>query len=125
MIGMNSPTLPPVTLTDDSMRLCAMLLAVASDPAGTKARLDELSAATATLRTAIDEHAGVSHRLRRLRRRKMPWQPKSRTRWRARSLLRTRRLPSTWRHLRMRPGPRLSTIARLSLRSASRSTKPE
>jgi hypothetical protein len=58
MISM-APTLPPVTLTDEAMKLCAALLAIAADPAGTKSRLDELTAATAVLRSAIDEHAGV------------------------------------------------------------------
>ena len=58
MISM-APNLPPVTLTDEAMKLAAALLQIAADPAGTKSRLDELSAATATLRTAIDEHAGV------------------------------------------------------------------
>jgi hypothetical protein len=54
-----APTLPPVTLTDEAMKLCAALLQIAADPGGTQVRLAELSAATATLRTAIDEHAGV------------------------------------------------------------------
>jgi hypothetical protein len=54
-----APNLPPVTLTDEAMKLCAALLQIASDPTGTKSRLDELTAATATLRAAIDEHAGV------------------------------------------------------------------
>ena len=59
MIGMNSPNLPPVTLTDEAMKLAAALLQIASDPGGTRERLDQLTAATATLRSAIDEHAGV------------------------------------------------------------------
>ena len=54
-----APNLPPVTLTDEAMKLCATILAVASDPAGTKSRLDELNAATTTLRAAIDEHAAA------------------------------------------------------------------
>jgi hypothetical protein len=59
MISM-APTLPPVTLTDEAMKLCAALLAIAADPAGTKSRLDELTAATAAYRSAIEEHAAVS-----------------------------------------------------------------
>ena len=60
MIGMmNAPSLPPATLSDEAMKLCAVVLAVASDPAGTAQRLQQLNEATATLRAAIDEHAGV------------------------------------------------------------------
>ena len=58
MISM-APTLPPVTLTDEAMKLCAALLAIAADPSGTKARLDELNAATAAYRSVIDEHAAA------------------------------------------------------------------
>ena len=54
-----APNLPPVTLTDEAMKLAATLLQVASDPGGTQARLAELAAATAALRAAIDGHAGV------------------------------------------------------------------
>ena len=54
-----APNLPPVTLTDEAMKLAATLLQIAADPSGTQARLAELSAATAALRAAIDEHAGV------------------------------------------------------------------
>ena len=56
---MNVPTLPPVTLTDEAMKLCATILAVAADPAGTKSRLDELNTATTTLRAEIDGHAAA------------------------------------------------------------------
>jgi hypothetical protein len=60
MIGMmNAPSLPPTALADDALKLCATILAITADPSGTQARLAELSAATATLRSAIDEHAGV------------------------------------------------------------------
>jgi hypothetical protein len=60
MIGMmNAPSLPPTALADDAPKLCATILAITADPSGTQARLAELSAATATLRSAIDEHAGV------------------------------------------------------------------
>ena len=58
MISM-APSLPPVTLTDEAMKLCAALLAIAADPSGTKARLDELDAATAAYRSVIDEHAAA------------------------------------------------------------------
>ena len=55
---MNSPSMPPpVPLSDEAMKLAAVLLAVAADPAGTKSRLDELNAATTTLRAEIDAHA--------------------------------------------------------------------
>ena len=54
-----TPPLPPVTLTDEAMKLAAALLQIAADPTGTKSRLDELTTATAALRAAIDEHAGV------------------------------------------------------------------
>jgi uncharacterized protein (DUF3084 family) len=54
-----APNLPLVTLTDEAMKLCASLLAMAADPSGTKARLDELSAATAAYRSVIDEHAAA------------------------------------------------------------------
>ena len=56
MIGMNTLSLPPVTLTDDSMRLCATLLQIAADPNATAARLTELNTATQGLRDAIAEH---------------------------------------------------------------------
>ena len=52
-----TPSLPPVTLTDDALRLAAALLQLCADPAGTKAWLDELNTATTTLRSAIDAHA--------------------------------------------------------------------
>jgi hypothetical protein len=58
MISM-SPTLPPAPLTDEALKLCAALLAIAADPGGTKARLDELNAATAAYRSVIDEHAAA------------------------------------------------------------------
>jgi chromosome segregation ATPase len=58
MISM-APNLPPATLTDEAMKLCASLLAMAADPGGTKARLDELNAATAAYRSVIDEHAAA------------------------------------------------------------------
>jgi uncharacterized protein (DUF3084 family) len=58
MISM-APNLPPATLTDEAMKLCASLLAMAADPRGTKARLDELTAATAAYRSVIDEHAAA------------------------------------------------------------------
>ena len=58
MISM-APNLPPVTLTDEAMKLCAALLQIAADPGGTKARLDELNAATAAYRSVIDEHAAA------------------------------------------------------------------
>ena len=54
-----TPALPPVTLTDEAMKLAAALLQIASDPAGTKSRLDELTAATTAVRSAIVEQAGV------------------------------------------------------------------
>jgi chromosome segregation ATPase len=56
MISSMAPNLPPVTLTDDAMKLCATILAVAADPKGTKGRLDELSKATTALRDAIAQH---------------------------------------------------------------------
>jgi len=59
MISMAPVLPPPVTLTDEAMKLAAALLQIASDAAGTKARMDELSAATAALRAAIDEHAAA------------------------------------------------------------------
>ena len=60
MFGMNAAlNPPPVALTDEAMKLCATILAVASDPAGTKSRLDELNAATTTLRAEIDGHAAA------------------------------------------------------------------
>jgi hypothetical protein len=59
MIAINSPSLPPATLTDEAMKLCATILAIAADPRGTKARLDELNAATAAYRSVIDEHAAA------------------------------------------------------------------
>jgi hypothetical protein len=37
-----TPPLPPVTLTDDAMKLAASLLQIASDPSAVKTRLDEL-----------------------------------------------------------------------------------
>jgi hypothetical protein len=58
MISM-APSLPPVTLTDEAMKLAAALLQIAVDPSGTKARLDELNAATAAYRSVIDEHAAA------------------------------------------------------------------
>jgi hypothetical protein len=58
MISM-APNLPPVTLTDEAMKLAAALLQIAADPTGTKNRLDELSTATAALRTEIDGHAAA------------------------------------------------------------------
>ena len=58
MISM-APNLPPVTLTDEAMKLAAALLQIAADPTGTKSRLDELSTATAALRTEIDGHAAA------------------------------------------------------------------
>jgi hypothetical protein len=56
---MNTPTLPPAALTDDSMRLAAALLQLCADPEAAKSRLDELNTATTTLRAAIDEHAAA------------------------------------------------------------------
>ena len=54
-----APTLPPAPLSDDALKLCASLLQICADPVASKSRLDELSAATAALRTAIDEHAAA------------------------------------------------------------------
>ena len=60
MLGMNAAlNPPPVPLSDEAMKLAAVLLAVAADPAGTKSRLDELNAATTTLRAEIDGHAAA------------------------------------------------------------------
>jgi hypothetical protein len=56
MIGMNSPSLPPVTLTDEAMKLAAVLLAVAADPAGTRSRLDELAGRITAVHAAVAEH---------------------------------------------------------------------
>ena len=56
MIGMNTPALPPVTLTDEAMKLAAALLQIAADPIATKSRLDELSAQIAAVRSSIAEH---------------------------------------------------------------------
>jgi hypothetical protein len=58
MISM-APNLPPVTLTDEAMKLAATLLQIAADPSGTQARLAELSAQMAAIRSAIDEHAAA------------------------------------------------------------------
>ena len=58
MISM-APNLPPVTLTDEAMKLAATLLQVASDPGGTQARLAELATATQTYRDAIAGHASA------------------------------------------------------------------
>ena len=51
-----APTLPSPVLTDEAMKLCASLLAIAADPAGTKSRLDELAAQTQALRDAIAQN---------------------------------------------------------------------
>ena len=59
MIGMNTPSLPPVTLTDEAMKLCAALLQIAADPTGAQARLTELDTATKAYRAVIDEHAAA------------------------------------------------------------------
>ena len=56
MIGMNQISLPPPQLTDDALRLAGTLLAICADPIASKNRLDELTAATATLRDAIAQH---------------------------------------------------------------------
>ena len=55
-IGMNTPSLPPVTLTDDSMRLASTLLQLCADPNAAAARLTELNTGTQGLRDAIAEH---------------------------------------------------------------------
>jgi hypothetical protein len=54
-----APNLPPATLTDEALKLCASLLQIASEPAGTAQRLQQLNEATATLRTAIDEQTAA------------------------------------------------------------------
>ena len=54
-----APNLPPVTLTDEAMKLAATLLQIAVDPVAVTNRLDELNTATAALRSAIDGHAGA------------------------------------------------------------------
>lgn len=59
MISMNAPNLPPTALADDALKLCAAILAVASDPSATAARLAELNEATAAYRSVIDEHASA------------------------------------------------------------------
>ena len=56
MIGVNAPSLPPVTLTDEAMKLAAVLLAVAADPAGTRSRLDELAGRITAVPAAVAEH---------------------------------------------------------------------
>lgn len=50
-----TPPLPPIAY-DDALRLALIYLNVASDPAGTKARLDELAARTQGLRDAVAQH---------------------------------------------------------------------
>ena len=47
-----SPTLPPIE-HDNALRLAMIYLSAAADPAGTKARLDELATQTQALRDAI------------------------------------------------------------------------
>ncbi len=54
-----APNLPPAQLSDEAMKLCAALLQIAVDPVAVTNRLNELNTATAALRAAIDEHAGV------------------------------------------------------------------
>jgi chromosome segregation ATPase len=54
-----TPPLPPVTLTDEAMKLAATLLQICADPIASKSRLDELSAQIAAVRSAIDEHAAA------------------------------------------------------------------
>ena len=54
MIGMNFN--PPPIEHDNALRLALIYLNAAADPAGSKARLEELAAQTQALRTAIAEH---------------------------------------------------------------------
>src|SRR5262245_36424548 len=56
MFTMNSLALPPATLTDDALKLCAALLQIAADPKAAKARLDQLAAQMPELRDAAAEH---------------------------------------------------------------------
>ena len=51
-----TPPLPPVTLTDEAMKLAAALLQICADPLACKSRLDELAAQTQGLRDAITRH---------------------------------------------------------------------
>jgi chromosome segregation ATPase len=59
MISM-APTLPPVTLTDEAMKLAAALLQIASDPAGTKSRLSSREAALTALQTQLQVASAAS-----------------------------------------------------------------
>ena len=59
MIGLNAPNLPPVTLTDEAMKLCATIMAIAADPNAAQARLTEIDTATKAYRATIDEHAAA------------------------------------------------------------------
>jgi septal ring factor EnvC (AmiA/AmiB activator) len=55
MLSMNVNP-PPVALSDEALKLCTTILALAADPKGTKTRLTELNNATQELRDAIAQH---------------------------------------------------------------------
>ena len=58
MISM-APNLPPATLTDDSLRLVAVVLQICADLSAAKANLDALVAAKASLDDATATHAAA------------------------------------------------------------------
>ena len=55
-----TPPLPPVTLTDEAMKLAAALLQIAANPQAAEARLAELGTQTQGLRDAIAQHEAAS-----------------------------------------------------------------